>query len=195
MMHTLLLNCKDPDRRRYVGAKLGGKLIGVMLVMAAIYGFTWYFSTHAGASMPGQAAVKATEVVNGLNTAWVLVTAFLVFFMQAGFMMLEGGFARTREVSNIMIECIADTASVRHALLGVRLRVHVRVRQRLDRAPLLLPQDIPHAYTYGGPSTPASRSWRSSSSSSRSPTPAARSRRARWSGVPRSAVTCSTASR
>ena len=26
---------------------------------------------------------------------WVLVTAFLVFFMQAGFMFLEAGFART----------------------------------------------------------------------------------------------------
>ena len=39
----------------------------------------------------------------------MLVTAFLVFFMQAGFMMLEGGFARTREVSNVMIECIVDT--------------------------------------------------------------------------------------
>src|SRR5882762_996869 len=29
--------------------------------------------------------------------------------MQAGFMMLEAGFGRTREVSNIMLECIADT--------------------------------------------------------------------------------------
>jgi Amt family ammonium transporter len=57
----------------------------------------------------GQAAIKATDVINPLNTVWVLVTAFLVFFMQAGFMMLEGGFARTREVSNIMIECIIDT--------------------------------------------------------------------------------------
>ena len=45
-----------------------------------------------------------------LNTVWVLVTAFLVFFMQAGFMMLEAGFARTREVSNILLECIVDTA-------------------------------------------------------------------------------------
>ena len=39
----------------------------------------------------------------------MLVTAFLVFFMQAGFMFLEAGFARTREVSNVMISCIADT--------------------------------------------------------------------------------------
>ena len=40
---------------------------------------------------------------------WVLVTAFLVFFMQAGFMMLEAGFARIRESSNILMECIVDT--------------------------------------------------------------------------------------
>ena len=96
-------------RRRYVAARLGGKMIGVAIVMALIYGSSWYFSTHAGAAVLGQAAVKATDVINPLNTVWVLVTAFLVFFMQAGFMMLEGGFARTREVSNIMIECIVDT--------------------------------------------------------------------------------------
>ena len=50
-----------------------------------------------------------TDTVNGMNTAWVLVAAFLVFFMQAGFMMLEAGFARTREVVNILLECIVDT--------------------------------------------------------------------------------------
>ena len=36
-------------------------------------------------------ALKADDIVNPLNTMWVLVTAFLVFFMQAGFMMLEAG--------------------------------------------------------------------------------------------------------
>ncbi|HEX9467352.1 MAG TPA: ammonium transporter, partial [Acidimicrobiia bacterium] len=110
MITTLRLNWRDPDRRRYVGARIGGKMIGLALVMAFIYGFTWYFSTHANAMVPHQAAVKAADLVNPLNTVWVLVTAFLVFFMQAGFMMLEGGFARTREVSNIMIECVIDTA-------------------------------------------------------------------------------------
>ena len=84
-------------------------MIGVTLVMAFIYAFTWFFSTQAGAAVPGQAAIKTLDVVNSLNTVWVLVTAFLVFCMQAGFMMLEGGFAREREVSNIMIECVVDT--------------------------------------------------------------------------------------
>ncbi len=96
--------------RRSFGAYLGGKMVGLGAVLAAIYLFTWYFGTQAGASVLRDTAVKAGDIVNPVNTVWTLVTAFLVFFMQAGFMMLEGGFARTREVSNIMIECIADTA-------------------------------------------------------------------------------------
>jgi Amt family ammonium transporter len=47
--------------------------------------------------------------VNPLNTVWVLVAAFLVFFMQAGFMALEAGFARSKESVNVMMECIFDT--------------------------------------------------------------------------------------
>ena len=49
-------------RRRYVAARLGGKMIGITIVMALIYGLSWYFSTHAGASVVGQAAIKATDV-------------------------------------------------------------------------------------------------------------------------------------
>ncbi len=40
---------------------------------------------------------------------WVLVTAFLVFFMQAGFMFLEAGFARRRETVNVLLEGVVDT--------------------------------------------------------------------------------------
>ena len=41
---------------------------------------------------------------------WVLVAAFLVFFMQAGFMFLEAGFSRTRESVNVMLEGLVDTS-------------------------------------------------------------------------------------
>src|SRR5689334_22393941 len=114
MTSTLRMRIKervrDPHMRRSFGAYLGGKFIGLGAVIGALYAFTWYFGTQAGASPLHSAAVSASDVVNPVNTVWTLVTAFLVFFMQAGFMMLEGGFARTREVSNIMIECIVDTA-------------------------------------------------------------------------------------
>ena len=110
MINTLCVNFRDPLRRRYVAARLGGKMIGVTLVLAVIYAAGYYLSTPAGAAVADQVGIKGGDVVNPLNTMWVLIAAFLVFFMQAGFMMLEGGFARTREVSNIMIECIIDTA-------------------------------------------------------------------------------------
>ena len=64
MITTLRVNFKDPMRRRYVAARLGGKMIGVTGVLALIYASGWYFSTHAGASVLGQASVKAADVID-----------------------------------------------------------------------------------------------------------------------------------
>ena len=110
MIENLRRNIRDPHRRRLFGARLGGKMIGLGTVVGLIYGVGWLASTPAGASVVGAAGPKTLDVVNSVNTVWTLVAAFLVFFMQAGFMMLEGGFARTREVSNVMVECIVDTS-------------------------------------------------------------------------------------
>ena len=49
------------------------------------------------------------DIINPLNTAWVLLGAFLVFGMQAGFTMLEAGFCRDRETVNVLVECLFDT--------------------------------------------------------------------------------------
>jgi len=40
---------------------------------------------------------------------WVLLGAFLVFGMQAGFTMLEAGMCRNRETVNVLVECVFDT--------------------------------------------------------------------------------------
>jgi Amt family ammonium transporter len=105
------MRISERDTRRYFGAYFGGKMIGVGVILLGMWAIAWYFSTSAGATMLGQEAppMAAEDLVNPVNTMWVLVATFLVFFMQAGFMALEAGFARTREVSNIMLECIADT--------------------------------------------------------------------------------------
>ena len=47
--------------------------------------------------------------VSAVDTVWVLVCAFLVFFMQAGFGFLEAGFVRSKHVVNIMAENFMDT--------------------------------------------------------------------------------------
>jgi len=110
MITTLKLRVRYRESRRYFGAYRGGKMIGLGVVVLGMWALAWYFSTKAGAAMLSQeVTTKADDIVNPLNTVWVLVAAFLVFFMQAGFMMLEAGFGRTREISNIMLECIADT--------------------------------------------------------------------------------------
>jgi Amt family ammonium transporter len=51
-----------------------------------------------------------TSFINSINTLWTLIAAALVFGMQAGFVMLEAGFARKRETVNVLIECVLDTA-------------------------------------------------------------------------------------
>ena len=99
----------DKDRQRFFVAFLGGKLIGLVVAGLAIVGFgPWILGTAVHAVAPS-ADPPIGDIVNATNTAWVLIAAFLVFFMQAGFMMLEAGFARTREVVNVLQECIVDT--------------------------------------------------------------------------------------
>src|SRR5438132_1267750 len=127
-MKRFIEKMKNPDNRRYFYAAFGAKMLGVALLFA-MYGITrtdfhlnsaWAddsapVTTTAApvAAAPVAAAAAAAPAtppyVNPINTVWVLVTAFLVFFMQAGFMMLEGGFARSRETVNVMLECVVDT--------------------------------------------------------------------------------------
>jgi Amt family ammonium transporter len=90
--------------RRNVAFLMLGKLIGLGAVLMAM---TWFLpqAVHAaGGDVP-----DPIVSINAINTAWVLIAAFLVFGMQVGFVMLEAGFARERESINILVEGIADT--------------------------------------------------------------------------------------
>jgi len=56
----------------------------------------------------GDAYAKAEEVQNNLDHVWILLAGFLVFFMQAGFAMLEGGMIRETGVVNSLAENFMD---------------------------------------------------------------------------------------
>ena len=45
---------------------------------------------------------------NSVNTCWVLVAAFLVYFMQAGFALCEAGFTRAKNTGNILMKNMMD---------------------------------------------------------------------------------------
>jgi ammonium transporter, Amt family len=97
---------QDPEWRRYGGLLFGGKAMGVGLVLAII---TVVSSLFFGRVYAAETPVKATDIVNPINTVWTLIAAFLVFGMQVGFTMLEAGFCRSRETVNVLMECIVDT--------------------------------------------------------------------------------------
>ena len=48
------------------------------------------------------------EMQNNLNIVWTCVAAFLVFFMQAGFAMVEAGFTRAKNAVNILMKNLMD---------------------------------------------------------------------------------------
>lgn len=54
-------------------------------------------------------------LAHGINTVWVLLAAALVFFMEAGFAMLEAGFIRAKNSLNIIMKVFIDCCS---GLLG-----------------------------------------------------------------------------
>jgi Amt family ammonium transporter len=48
------------------------------------------------------------ELTRGLNTLWVLITASLVFWMQAGFAFVEAGLTRSKNTTNILFKNLID---------------------------------------------------------------------------------------
>ncbi|MDD4956375.1 MAG: ammonium transporter [Candidatus Omnitrophica bacterium] len=63
----------------------------------------------AASAWAEDAATPASNAV-AINTVWTLLAAFLVFFMQAGFAMVETGFTRAKNACNIMMKNLMDFA-------------------------------------------------------------------------------------
>jgi Amt family ammonium transporter len=78
------------------------------------------FCGNANADEPG---LSIERISQGLDTVWVLLGAFLVFFMQAGFGMVEAGFIRAKNTCNILTKNFLDfcMASLGFFLVGYGL--------------------------------------------------------------------------
>lgn len=50
----------------------------------------------------------AVSTINSLDTLWVLLAAMLVFWMQPGFALVEAGFTRAKNTSNILMKNFVD---------------------------------------------------------------------------------------
>ena len=97
-----------------------------LLVLPLVAMLALVFASPAYAQSGGPTTPDpATQVSLDLNTMWTLVMGFLVFFMQAGFALVETGFTRNKNVAhtmtmNMMVFCIG---AVGYWLTGFALQV------------------------------------------------------------------------
>ena len=90
----------------FVGAYiLGNLIVGVVL---ADEGILVVEQEEAEQEEEETAALELTPAINNLDTVWVLLAGFLVFFMQAGFALVEAGFVRAQNVVNIFMKNLFD---------------------------------------------------------------------------------------
>ena len=134
-------------RKRFVTI-LGGKMLGIVSLLALFKAGALLLGGVAGAWTLADPVVHAADIINPINTVWVLVAAFLVFFMQAGFMALEAGLRPVPGVRQHHDGVHLRHVPVRDPVLGVRVRVPVRRGQRPHRPLVLLPARR-HRPTYG----------------------------------------------
>ena len=77
-------------------------------VIIIIFALTCLLSLNVFALNGSIEGEKVSDAKYMADTLWVLVAAFLVFFMQAGFAMVESGFTRAKNAVNILMKNLLD---------------------------------------------------------------------------------------
>ena len=77
-------------------------------VLASILFLTLFMSTGVFALNGSVEGKEVSAAKYMADTVWVLLAAFLVFFMQAGFAMVESGFTRAKNAVNILMKNLMD---------------------------------------------------------------------------------------
>ncbi len=87
------------------------------LPLAAMIGLFW---SYAAIAQDAPTEDKVGELKVALDTLWVAVAAFLVFFMNAGFGLVESGFCRRKNAVNILTKnlIVFAIATIAYWLLG-----------------------------------------------------------------------------
>ena len=82
-------------------------LLGIMLTLVLTAGTTLFAAESNSADTTAIETAKEGLQIN-INIVWTCVAAFLVFFMQAGFAMVEAGFTRAKNAVNILMKNLMD---------------------------------------------------------------------------------------
>ena len=79
------------------------------LTLALVYLLWLAWAATSGTVLAADPSVEGSTK-DAVNYVWILVCAFLVMFMQPGFAMLEAGFCRAKNVTNLMSKNLMDYA-------------------------------------------------------------------------------------
>ncbi|MFH1006122.1 MAG: ammonium transporter [Candidatus Latescibacterota bacterium] len=88
------------------------------VVLSVLAGFGLITGGLAFPVFAGEATAQSNQVA--LDTVWTLLAAFLVFFMQAGFALVETGFTRAKNAANICMKNLMDfsVGSIAYFVVG-----------------------------------------------------------------------------
>ncbi len=80
-----------------------GLFLGILTGLLATFGIAY------GQSVEENAAALA-DIILAVDTIWFVIAGVLVFFMQAGFGLLEAGFVRVKNTANILMKNVLDAS-------------------------------------------------------------------------------------
>src|SRR5215813_3095071 len=84
---------RDPEWRRYGYLLMGGKMLGVAMLLGIV---ALLMNVMGSPAQADDAVLKGNDIVNPINTVWTLMAAFLVVRMQPGNTIHQAGFSRPR---------------------------------------------------------------------------------------------------
>ncbi len=100
-------------------------LVGITagILFAGFVGIAGAAETKDLATAVTEAGAAAAGAQSAVNFVWICLAAFLVFFMQAGFALVEAGFTRAKNVCNIIMKNLLDfcVGSIAFFVLGFGL--------------------------------------------------------------------------
>lgn len=86
------------------------RIVQIAIIMFVLAGMFAFRDKALAQGDPVTSEVTDNIVVQ-IDTIWLFVGAFLVFFMQAGFAMVESGFSRAKNAANLMLKNVIDFAA------------------------------------------------------------------------------------
>jgi Amt family ammonium transporter len=103
-----VFNVTGLTKAKFLKGRKMRKFILTGLFLCVVCG-GYAFAEEAGGEVAASPIdLLRSEMQNNINIVWTCIAAFMVFFIQAGFAMVEAGFTRAKNAVNILMKNLMD---------------------------------------------------------------------------------------